>query len=414
MLCPKCNTEVEAFYRKKRSIWLACPSCKRPVMKTTEAPADAKVTEVDRYPWEEVEKGKVISEGLFEAPKEPSEIVAEILSEYGCSEEFIKTVARYIERKGYFDAQWLFNLLLRARTGRRWTEEEAFLAVDEIVSAIESERKKAESTGRPFPITVVGFTTRPIQYPSTLVPPAPPQYQYQYAVPPQPTTPQPIQTQPPTPQPIQYYQPQPVQQQLTREAIERLFEEKLQKALAEKRVTDEIGELRKKVTEEIPKMIDEKTTALQKSIMEMVSGRLDKIEGMISSLKQPAPRVEEEITKKDLEILQERIEKSYLERMIDTERKVLEERLKALEEKIEEKKKPIVPPPSEGYKEDSFRLVADTIKTLVKPGEWYPGKAVAEVLVRLIPTEKAPPERKEIPGEKSIAEKVKEAGGVVE
>jgi len=189
-----------------------------------------------------------------------------------------------------------------------------------------------------------------------------------------------------------------------------LVSQQIARALAEKRTSDEITELRKMVTESIPRMMEEKIAKTTEALTSSLKEKIEEVKALIPT---QTPKPGPEITPKDLELLKASFEKLVSERVAEAEKKVLEERLTRLEEKIEKKTQPIIPPSSEGYTTDQYRLVADTIKTVVKPGEWYPGRAISEVVIKLVPTS-PPPERKEVGGGKSIVEKVLEAGGEVE
>jgi len=178
--CPKCGAEVEFFLKRKpHDPYLLCPQCNSLFTKNELPPEErskikVKYMEVVEEKEEETSPRaqqeeapapvvqKEVSktqprrfEPLFEAPREPSEIIAEILLDWGCKEDFVRRVTEYINVKGYFDAGWLMTMLLKANTGRRFTEQEAFMVVDMIMSALEREKKMAEETGRAFPIGIV-------------------------------------------------------------------------------------------------------------------------------------------------------------------------------------------------------------------------------------------------------------------
>jgi len=429
--CPKCKTEVEKFLKKKHSRWVYCPSCQSPVP-TTEM-SNAPVEVVERYPWEKEEKPETVTERepLFEVPKEPSQIVAEVLMEYGCAEEFVKSVTKYIERKGFLDPAWLFNMLMRARTGRRFTEAEAYMVIDEIVSAIEAERRKAEQLGKPFTFFVSGLYPIapppapsfsfpvPLDYRATPTYRAPPTYPTAPQAPIQPTQ-QALQPTAPTTPSTTYYAPpplpppsQPQQRVPTLEEIQRIIAQ----AIEEKKKRDEIEAVREMVHSLERKVIEDKH-ALEKQLGSLKSevtevlAKLDekwqeRLSALLSKPSAPTAAEGEVITKKDLELFAEKQEKKFLEQQL----KFLQEKLDALSRKVEEKAQPIIVG-GEGWQKDETRLIATLGSQLLSIAK---DRRPIEQLVRVVaPIAQQIPQRKQVGEAGTIYELIEQEGGVVE
>ncbi|MEM1672341.1 MAG: hypothetical protein QXT86_09865 [Archaeoglobaceae archaeon] len=415
MQCPNCGTDTK-FLKKKKSPYAFCPNCRKSIP-TKEIPVE-EIEVVDKYPWEEVkeeleeetmkELEEETTEGieekkkeerrryepLFDYPKDPTRIIEEVLMDWGIDEEFIKHVVRHVERKGFLETSWLFNMLVKGRTGRKIIPDEALMIIEEITSAIENERRKAESLGMTYvPFQVIDVRDRGVNVYGYNIPVNPYRPQL-YVYPPT------QQGQPAMPQVGQPAMPQfptlPQQQILSPDVIKNIVVSEVSKLLEEKKKHDEINELRKKVYEDIPSMIKNETDKLKSNVMQT-------IKELFEGLKEKLQPKEEGITKKDLELLIERIERSELQKTIEELKKVLQEKTQQIV---------IQPPPSEGYQNDGARLIADALKTIVNPGQWYPGRAV-ENLIRVLPQIQQPQTQKEVPGEKSVVDLVKEYGGDV-
>lgn len=356
------------------------------------------------------EKTKIT--GLYPEIRSPTDILKDILTEVDVPQNVVTFLCRVSDAVGGIHPIDLYHRLRSMKTGLK-SDAEVLDVCNLYALELEKERQKASELGKPFPFT------RPLQ---PITSPPFPAYGISPATPSPPIsfpTPQPPSIPPPsagyTPPYASSYVPPPQPPSppatLTEEKISALISEHISKALAEKRTTDEIAELRKKVTEDIPRMVDEKITKTLETLSSTLKEKIEEIKSLIPS---QSPKLSEEVTSKDLELLKASIEKTLTEKVAEAEKKVWEERLSRLEAKIEEKSRPITPPPSEGYSSDGPRLIADTIKTVVRPGEWYPGRAISEIIIRLVPTQTSPPERKEVRGEKSLIEKFVEVGGEVE
>lgn len=372
---------------------------------------------------------------LFPEIREASDIVREALLRWGCREDFANHIARYIERKGVFDPNWLFNMLKTAHTGRKWTDMEILMCVDEINSELLDERAKAESMGKLWQITLIPH--QPRITPSYPFPPCSFQPQYQT----QPGYQQPISTihrpthpqitQPPTQQMIQPQYPMGYQSYPTQpQDIQRVVEEATRRLLEEKRSKDEMEYLRNKITEmekrsieqrhETEKKIIEKTEEMKKEIYEVLSNLNESIKSLkvsIETMRTPLkPETTEAVTKKDLELERMKWEKSLTEERAKTAEKyyelqlnTLKEKIGSLESKIEEKSKPVIIS-GEGYSDDRYRLTASLgSKALDILAQRQP----LEVIAKIIPGGEKPPKRKQV-GKPEVLDIIKESGGEVE
>jgi uncharacterized C2H2 Zn-finger protein len=451
--CPRCGQEVEYFLKRKpRDGFLKCPSCNQLFIKSelinSGVPIGAKIKvkfedtgrekvmvlaptqplpkKEEEGEKEEGERLQAQAQGpqsqqpqpqkrqppvLFEPPKEPEQIVAEILTQWGCDESFVRLVCDYIRTKGFFDPGWLMGLLTSAKTGRRFTQQEAFMVVDMIVSALEQEKRKAEETGRFFRLTIVplGPTTSPTPQPvftsyTSYTPYYPASFPSQYSTtqhppyvtPPQPpTVPAPSTTQYPPAQPVQTMTPQQIQ-------------EMIRQALAEQKRQSDIEELKKMILELEKKRIEDKAEMEKQraqdreEILKTVREILSNIQPPQSSTPSTPPDV---VTKKDLELLKSEMEKALL-------KKEFESKIESLSKEVESLKsvvgKPVVSP--EGWQKDETRLIAElgtrTLDILDK-------RKPLEVLVRLVQQPSQPPQQEQ-KTEKSLVDLIKESGGIVE
>jgi len=409
--CPACGQEVEYFYKKKRyDPYLRCPACGNLFTKK-DLPPDAKY-EV-RYIEEEraeAEQPRPKVEPLFEEPKEPTEVIAEILLDWGCDEDFVRKITDYVNMKGYFDPGWLMNMLLRAKTGRRFTEQEAFMVVDMISAALQREKQRAEEAGRVFPLTIIS-----LRGPSA-APYATPMYApYQPPIAPY----QPVPAPTPATAPTAAYQSQLTPQQI---------QEWIRQALQEQRRQDEIAELRRGLSDLEKKVITDKAE-MEKRITESIGKLKEELSQVIReaittlapSQTQPPPTIDQkdiklmlvEVEKAFSQKISE-LEKKYLEAKTESEKKELQRQIDELRYKLEEVRKEAtsVPISPEGWQKDESRLVAELggrFLDIVKE------RRPIEYLIRIIPQvqpQQPPPQPQKT--EKSLEELIKEAGGQVE
>jgi|GEM_PF-4131116 len=428
--CPLCSKEVEYFYRKYRSGFLACPSCQNSFRASKYPDLQQYVKEVKSYPWEEVsempkeskEESKTKTPELFPTPKPPEEIIAEVLEEWQVDERFIEAVTKYVQRKGYLDPGWLLNMLLEARTGRKFSQQEAFMVVDEIVSEIEKEREKAEKAGRQYFFSVMPFGRSSTTYYSPAIPLTSgeqPRIYTSYQQP-HPTTTPTTQYQY---QPYQYQQPysQPI---LTKEDIAKIIDERI----GVKTTQDSINELRKQMAELEKARIEDKAN-LEKMITNSISSLKEEIKNTIASYLsniQPSQKTEETLTRKDLELIFEKREKDMMEKIHELEKKYLESKSEAekkelvgqidmLRKEIEHiKSQPTTIVSPEGWQKDETRLVAQLGSELLSIAK---ERKPVEYLIRIMAQPKQP---QEIPKEeiktkgKGLIDLIKEMGGAVE
>lgn len=432
--CPICGAEVDYFIRKKRSAWAQCPVCGKKFL-VKEHPElipyirvidddDEKESKKDEKKEEEEEREEKVETreekvpSLFEEPKPMEEIIAEVLEEWGCDKGFINTVVRYVSRKGYFDPNWLMSLLLQARTGRRFTPQEAWMVVDEIVSQIQKEKQKAEQLGKTYfgqimwsygsssyPMPPFGFSP---QYPSTpYTPPSSYSQQPSYS---------------PAPTPSHSYQP-PYQQTLTPQQIQ----EMIQRALAEQRTRNDMEELKKMIYELEKKRVEDKME-LEKTMVKFMKTTMKTIKETLQSItsvvQQPQQSQQTGIDKKDLELMKAELEKAYMQRLQELEKKLIEakteaekkelmSKIEALQKQIEELRGEVGRPVSpEGWKSDEVRLVAELGTRFL---EMLDRRKPMEYLVKIVPYMAKPTQQpREAKTEESLEEMVKAAGGEVE
>jgi uncharacterized C2H2 Zn-finger protein len=367
-----------------------CPVCGRKYK--TEVRLKEHMDEKHKKPEEKSQERRF--EGIFPQIREPSEIMRDILKSYGLSDEFIEWVTRYVDRKGGLDPGWLLSMLTTARTGRRLTDAEAYLIVDEVVSEIEKERVKAEQQKRPWSFFVTGYTTRtqaptympyPTQYPTTT-----------------PYTP-PYTTQPPSQYPT--ITPPP----LTEERIKAMMHELLE----EKRRKDELEELRDKQAS-LEREVDKKIMDLRKEVADTLSKITDEIVEKIKPLI-PQQKAEGGIDKKDLELMKSELEKTYISKIHDIEKQRTEETIKTLKEELADIKskvgKPTVAP--EGWSSDAYRAFTEVgtraMDTLERVAS---GRKPLETLFKIIVQPIQPPQTKEVKSD--LASKIEKEGGLVE
>jgi DNA-directed RNA polymerase subunit RPC12/RpoP len=482
--CPNCGAEVEYFTRRKNSPFARCPACGR-TFKVKEHPELAPYVRVEEpveqedqeEASEEVEEQTEVQPvvqarprpqpetkprprpsreppKLFEEPKPVEEIVTETLLEWGCDENFVKGIVSYIQSKGVFDPGWLFNILLKGRTGRRFTEAEAWMVVDIITSRIQQEKQKAEALGRPYfgGVTVTAWSPTPQQYPyATPIP-----VQTSYPTYHQPTY-HPTSSTPPTspvtqPNPQPAYTPHPT----TTITPERL-QEMIRQALAEQRKASEMDELRKGIFELEKKLIEQRqqfekqVSDLRAEVLNVVKETLkETLSAIPQAQPQPQQPQQPQISPEKVDLVKAELEKTYMQRLheveksfeqrlaevrqsyeqrlaeikgayekqlaelkeklSEAERKELLNKIAQLEEKIEQyrresSKAPVSP---EGWQTDEARLVAELgHKFLDLVRERKP----MEYLVKIVPQL---PKAREAKTEESLEEMIKSLGGEVE
>jgi hypothetical protein len=414
VICPKCGREVPFFIRRKvRDPFLKCPACNQLFYKSAIPEGVSYEVKYEEEAKALLQAKREVGPGLFEEPKEPTEVISEILLDWGCDEHFVRKIAEYIEAKGFFDPAWLAGMLMQARTGRRFTPQEANMVVDMINAALERERRKAEEAGRMFPLMIV-----------PLRPPAPtgyvggaqplhPTYAPGYYYPPStysPVAPPPSTTAPPQPPSTTYYAP-PVQ--LTPQTVQ----EMIRQAFAEYKRTSEIDELKKTIVELEKKRLEDRAEFERR-----LAEGLQQIREAISSQPQaPPPPV---VDKKDIELMAANLEKAFSQRISELEKRYVEAkseaekkelmgRIEGLRAELEAAKKEWGRPPvsPQGWQKDETRLVAELgTRALDIIRERKP----IETIVRIIPVQPQQPQQQQQKTEKSLVDLIKEEGGTVE
>jgi uncharacterized Zn finger protein (UPF0148 family) len=448
--CPKCGEEVEFLYRKKGHLY--CPRCDRRVLRK-ELPPDA-VFDVRPHPEEatgtestavvEEEGGEERAERsatrrkptpLFEEPRDPVEIIAEMLLDWGCDEDFVRRVTEYINAKGVVDLGWLMTMLTSARTGRKFTPQEAFMLVDMIGAALERERRKAEELGRVFPLGVIPlsrpgtspapvyaggyYSAQPSYYTPAYAPYAPahaPSQSYATSTPPS----------------AHSSAPQPQSTALTPQAVEEI----VKRVIADQKKADVIDELKRMIYElekkrvedkaEVEKKIAESTKAVEERVTQRLESVLKEIRDAISSLQSQQLQTQQVgagVDRKDLELIKAELEKAYLSRISELERKLLEakseaekkeiltqlQELRSRVESIEKtRSRPVSP---EGWQSDEARLVAELGTRFL---DIIKERKPVEYIVKIAPKMIEGVAEKREKTEKSLAELIREAGGEVE
>jgi len=471
--CPNCGAEVEYFTRRKNSPFARCPVCGRtfkvkehpelaPYVKVEEPePVDQEVDEETGGEVEEQAEVQPVVQArprpqpetrprlrpsrepprLFEEPKPVEEIVTETLLEWGCDENFVKGVVSYIQSKGVFDPGWLFNILLKGRTGRRFTEAEAWMVVDIITSRIQQEKQKAESLGRPYfgGVVVSSWSPSPYQYPYATPIPVQTSHPTYYPLPYQPTSNVPT-TPPgmhPNPQPA--YAPHP-----TTTIMPERLQEMIRQALAEQRKASEMDELKKGIFELEKKLLEQRqqfekqVSDLRAEVLNVVKETLKET---LSAIPQAQPQQPQQlqVSPEKVDLVKAEIEKTYIQRLheveksfeqrlaeikgayekqlaelreklAEAEKKELLNKIAQLEEKIEQYRREAgkAPVSPEGWHTDEARLVAELgHKFLDLVRERKP----IEYLVKIVPHL---PKAREAKTEESLEEMIRSLGGEVE
>lgn len=460
--CPVCGAEVEYFTRRRNSAFAKCPACGN-TFKVKDHPELAQYVKVEAPVEQEEEEEEAPTPEtkiehrpqpeprprvrparepvrLFEEPKPVEEIVTETLLEWGCDENFVKGVVSYIQSKGVFDPGWLFNILLKGRTGRRFTEAEAWMVVDIITSKIQHEKQKAEASGRPYFSSIVMTTLTPTPYPYGYSAPmplqAPQQTYYPQSTPLQ--TPQMPSNVPQMGAPSFH---QPAQQPTV--TPERL-QEMIRQALMEQRKASEMDELKKGIFE-LEKKLLEQRQQFEKQISDLRGEVLNVVKETLRETLSTIPQTQPQTTQPQIgpekvELVKAELEKTYIQRLhevektfeqrladikgvyekqlaemkeklAEAEKKDLLNKIASLEEKIEQYRRETggrVPVSPEGWQSDEARLVAELghkFLDLVKE------RKPIEYLVKIVPQL---PKTREAKTEESLEEMIKSLGGEVE
>jgi len=181
--CPSCHSNVPFFIASnKRTPVVKCPNCgtiiKKPEVKDAEVkvvprpiydkagkvPLEDLLREIDE--WEAREEAELMEESippkgstptrnirdeLFERPKEPCEVLHEILEAYGLSKTFTEWMVRRCTRVGYLHPLELYHFMRTMRSGVKTEQEAAFIA-EEYAQALAAEIQKAQRLNMTYPI----------------------------------------------------------------------------------------------------------------------------------------------------------------------------------------------------------------------------------------------------------------------
>jgi len=181
--CPSCHSNVPFFIASnKRTPVVKCPNCgtiiKKPEVRDAEVkvvprpiydkagkvPLEDLLREIDE--WEVKEEAEVMEESippknetptknirdeLFEHPKEPCEVLHEILEAYGLSKTFTEWMVRRCTRVGYLHPLELYHFMRTMRSGVKTEQEAAFIA-EEYAQALAAEMQKAQKLNITYPI----------------------------------------------------------------------------------------------------------------------------------------------------------------------------------------------------------------------------------------------------------------------
>ncbi len=181
--CPSCHAQVPFFIASnKRTPVVKCPNCgtliKKPEVRGCEVkvvprniydkagkvPLEDLLREIEEYeaksqgvmeesikPPEREPEGKSIRDELFERPKDPCQVLAEILEAYGLSKTFTDWMIRRCERVGYLHPLELYHYMRTMRSGVKTEQEAAFIA-EEYAQALQAEMQKAQRLNMNYPI----------------------------------------------------------------------------------------------------------------------------------------------------------------------------------------------------------------------------------------------------------------------
>lgn len=387
--CPRCGAIVEYFIDKYFGN-VQCPSCGE-VFKNSELPEGAVVRRIKK---EKKHRAEERRETPFRRPKTSKELVEEICDKYQVKERAKRIIADWCDRVpgGVLHPAHFEKLLLDLDSGV--SKKEATLIAEEYEFALQKAQAEARELGvsRPFYYTPSYDVST---YTGRVIPPYQPEY-------PAPTyTARDIYGRPVTTPPgyraafgqpaYPMYPPQPV---LSRQEIERIFEEKASKLLEEKRRRDELETLKQQVAN-VPKIVEETVTKV-----------VPQTPPNVVTTEQLKDVLEKETVKTQLEVQSKQIEmwKDLYNKALDEVRKTREEWAKDREEflkKVEESKKP-VQISTQGYQRDEVRLLADAVQVL---GQKTPVKDLGSILIRFFPREQqAVQAPKEKVGESKITE----------
>lgn len=326
------------------------------------------------------------SESIFEAPKPPEKILFEVLSAYKhINPEFIRAMVRRAKRKGYMTPDELKFFLMNLKSGVKGPVEAQFIA-DEYAYALQREAEKAKKLGYPYPYSATFDSRQPYSTTTSSGWQTTSTYPYTSS---QSTYPYTSSTYPYS----SSYQTQQssVSGGVTREELERMMNQLRQET--QQTIQQALQQiLQKKKEEELEDKLhalEMKQLEIQQQMINMMKSMKEEFMQMMqqiaSQASQPPPNV---VTRDEMEKMFMEKYMSLLEKQIESKDEAirqwqqtvlnLNEKLKELKDENErlklelmkelemiKKREPIVYKP-EGYKEDAFRLLAESVHHLAE------------------------------------------------
>lgn len=339
---------------------------------------------------------------IFEEPIPPTELLIEVLRKFGIREECIDFIADESRASGGLHPIVLHQML--DEFSQKFTGIDDKKIIPYIVKRYDARLAEEQNKAREMKVHYIypsrpasyerrttldyGYRTREYEAPERTY-----GYGYSYGY---------------------GYREPPPDKPLTATDVRAIFEDMLQRKAKE----DELTKLREELYE------------LKSKISEIAEEAAEKAASRVAT-KTP----EDVVTTKTLADILEKKEKEseirYLEKKLETEKEIREkmskletelrekerqallEKIAGLEKKIEEKSTP-VKISTEGYKEDSVRLIADTLQAAGLQDR-RPLQEIRKVIVEVArPSEEPPPKREPVGKPETVIGLLKEMGGEVE
>jgi len=371
IVCPRCGAPVEYFIDKYFGR-VQCPNCGE-IFSKNELPEGAEVRRIKK-----VERKREVEEerrSPFRRPKSAKELIEEICDKYQVKERAKRIIVDWCDRVpgGVLHPAHFEKLLLDLDSGV--SKKEATLIAEEYEFALQKAEAEARELGvsRPYYYTptydVSSYMGRTYHAPTYHPPPetytARDFYGRTVTAPPSPRY----------PMGYPYYPPQPT---LTREDIERIFEERASRLLEEKRRRDEIESLKEQVAN-VPKIIEETVSKYTPQLPPNIvtADQLKEI------LDKKAIEAQLEAQKEQVKMFKELYDKA-IDELKATRQEWAKERQEILK-KVEEAKKP-VQISTQGYSRDEVRLLADGLQIL---GQKTPIKDLGGIFIQFMSKERA-------------------------
>ena len=454
--CPHCGALVEKFIQYENMTVPLCPECRKIVpssripepknqwiqmLPAKKKKRKKKVVEIEEPEHEErretIAPSPIRDESIFKRPKSPDQVLKEVLEQFGLNPKFIQLMVSRSRRIGGIHPSELYMYLITLNSGVK-NKNEAYFIAQEYMYALMEEEKKAQELG--FPISYpleAGLSTH-----GTEPPPAfgigldfrsshesqfPAfgrlrrdfrrdettafnsfQRQQQFVPPATAQQSQPVRTMTPVSE-----RPR-TSERLTKEEVEKMFEERLKRLLEETKRKEEIDALK----ESIHKLKEDQIkiqTEFQSALKDIVNSLKDLVNQQVSAVKNEVSNVltkivdkindiskksdSEEITLDKIKslMLEDRMndlvqqlererqfwqqqlqrEKEWYERLMqerEKEKSAEDKTSQMLKELLDEwrkdryeflraiAEKTSAPPPSPDYKDDAIRLLADSVR----------------------------------------------------